>query len=186
MKTNGRPAIVLKPHEVLTYGPDQATTVRCRDCGKAKGLKRGTIVAHDVTERGYGAKEDRCDGGRQRVVINFTVEQWKERLEEGLTETRARRATTPLRKPRLAPKPAVSQMQPGTARLRRQLADHQADCLTCRRPRLWCEEATVLTRRINKLRQQPAPGISAAEMKKRRTKAQRATRPDTDQQHSAV
>lgn len=166
MKNNGRPTITLKPHQVLTYGPNTTTTVRCPGCGNAKSLKRSTIVNHPTTDHGYGAQDTPCDGAKQRVNIPFTPDKWREHLDEGVTEAGARRATsTALKKPKLTPRPAVSQMHSSTARLRQQLAEHKTTCLKCRRQRLWCETASRLENRIRHLHRNPAPAVTAAEMR---------------------
>lgn len=72
--------------------------------------KKPKVVPHDT---GLAGKDPavRCRLGSNRLVtIDVTARKWAERLEDGNSETVHRRSTTVLRKPKVAPAPAVSQI----------------------------------------------------------------------------
>lgn len=113
---NARPALALstlKPHQYDLH-PACASLV-CPDCETwvpITGLqtKKPKLVPHDTGRAGKDAAV-RCGLGSNRLItIDVTVRQWQEHLEEGGSETAARRRTTVRRKPRIAPAPAVSQI----------------------------------------------------------------------------
>ncbi|GAA1924068.1 hypothetical protein [Streptantibioticus ferralitis] len=110
-----RPALAvstLKPHQ-YDLRPSCASLV-CPDCKtwvpitgiKAKKQK---LVPHDT---GVARKDAavRCQGSNRLVSIDVAFEVWQKRLEDGGAETASRRPTTVLRKPKVAPAPAVSQI----------------------------------------------------------------------------
>jgi hypothetical protein len=113
---NARPALTLstlKPHQ-YDLRPACASLV-CPDCKTwvpITGLqtKKPKLVPHDTGRAGKDAAV-RCRPGSNRLVtVDITVKKWQERLEEGSSETGHRRPTTVLRKPKVAPAPAVSQI----------------------------------------------------------------------------
>lgn len=113
---NARPALVLstlKAHQ-FDLRPACASLV-CPDCKTwvpitGLGTKKPKVVPHD-TGRAGKAPAVRCRLGSNRLVtVNVTVKKWQERLEDGHAETGHRRSTTVLRKPKVAPAPAVSQI----------------------------------------------------------------------------
>ncbi|WP_257980899.1 hypothetical protein [Streptomyces sp. CB02959] len=67
------------------------------------------LVPHD-TGLAQKATAVRCQGSNRLVSIDVKVAEWQRRLEDGGAETASRRLTTVLRKPRVAPAPAVSQI----------------------------------------------------------------------------
>ncbi|WP_432003961.1 hypothetical protein [Streptomyces sioyaensis] len=113
---NGRPALVisptLKPHQ-YDLRPSCASLI-CPDCKTwvpITGIqaKKQKLVPHDTGRAGKDAAV-RCQGSNRLVNVNVTFEEWQERLEDGGAETASRRRTTVLRKPKVQPAPAVSQI----------------------------------------------------------------------------
>jgi hypothetical protein len=112
---NGRPALVistLKPHQ-YDLRPVCASLI-CPDCKTwvpITGIqaKKPKLVPHDTGLAGK-APAVRCQGSNRLITVDVTVRKWQERLEDGNTETVHRRPTTVLRKPKVAPAPAVSQI----------------------------------------------------------------------------
>lgn len=113
---NARPALALstlKPHQ-YDLRPACVSLI-CPDCKTwvpITGLqnKKPKLVPHDTGRAGEDAAV-RCRLGSNRLVaVDVTVKKWQERLEDGNSETVHRRPTTVLRKPKVAPAPAVSQI----------------------------------------------------------------------------
>ncbi|MDX3697331.1 hypothetical protein PV726_45430 [Streptomyces europaeiscabiei] len=113
---NGRPALVistLKPHQ-YDLRPACASLI-CPDCETwvpITGIqaKKPKLVPHDTGLAGK-APAVRCGLGSNRLVtVDVTARKWEERLTDGNSETIHRRPTTVLRKPKVAPAPAVSQI----------------------------------------------------------------------------
>ncbi|MFD5814758.1 hypothetical protein [Streptomyces sp. NPDC127038] len=113
---NGRPALslsTLKPHQV-DLRPACASLV-CPDCETwvpitGLGTKTPKVVPHDTGRAGKDAAV-RCRLGSNRLlIVDVTVKKWQERLEDGHAQTGHRRPTTVLRKPKVAPALAVSQI----------------------------------------------------------------------------
>ncbi|WP_217240103.1 hypothetical protein [Streptomyces sp. AC555_RSS877] len=113
---NARPALVistLKPHQ-YDLRPACASLI-CPDCATwvpITGLQtqKPKVVPHDTGRAGKDAAV-RCRLGSNRLVtVDMTVKKWQERLEDGNSETVHRRPTTVLRKPKVAPALAVSQI----------------------------------------------------------------------------
>ncbi|MFD5098929.1 hypothetical protein [Streptomyces albidochromogenes] len=112
---NGRPALVistLKPHQ---YDLRTAcASLICPDCKTWVPItcihaKKPKLVPHD-TGRAGKAPAIRCQGSNRLITVDVKVKKWQERLEDGNAETVHRRPTTVLRKPKVAPAPAVSQI----------------------------------------------------------------------------
>ncbi|MFJ2094683.1 hypothetical protein ACIOEW_36320 [Streptomyces sp. NPDC087901] len=103
----------LKPHQ-YDLRPTCASLI-CPDCNTwvpITGLqtKKPKVVPHDTGLAGT-APAVRCRLGSNRLVtIDVTVKKWQERLEDGNSETVHRRKTTVLRRPKVAPASAVSQI----------------------------------------------------------------------------
>lgn len=112
---NGRPALVistLKPHQ-YDLRPACASLI-CPDCKTwvpITGIqaKKQKLVPHDTGRAGKDAAV-RCQGSNRLVTVDVAFEEWQERLEDGGTETASRRPTNVLRKPKVQPAPAVSQI----------------------------------------------------------------------------
>ncbi|MFF0170737.1 hypothetical protein [Streptomyces prasinus] len=112
---NSRPALTLstlKPHQ-YDLRPACASLI-CPDCKTwvpITGIqaKRPKLVPHDTGRAGKDTAA-RCRGSNRLVTVNVTVKKWQEHLEDGHAETTHRRKTTVLRKPKVAPAPAVSQI----------------------------------------------------------------------------
>ncbi|MEJ8653627.1 hypothetical protein WKI65_37685 [Streptomyces sp. MS1.AVA.3] len=113
---NARPALVistLQPHQ-FDLRPACASLI-CPDCKTwvpITGLqtKQPKVVPHDTGRAGKDAAV-RCRLGSNRLVtVDATVKKWQERLEDGGAETASRRRTTVLRKPKVQPPLAVSQI----------------------------------------------------------------------------
>ncbi|MFE5842006.1 hypothetical protein ACFQ7N_10205 [Streptomyces niveus] len=121
---NTRPALALstlKPHQ-YDLRPACAS-LNCPDCETwvpITGIqtRKPRLVPHDTGRAGKDVAV-RCRLGSNRLVtLDVTVKNWQERLEDGNSETVHRRKTTVLRKPKVTPAPAVSQIaaqkQPAT------------------------------------------------------------------------
>ncbi|MFE8950074.1 hypothetical protein [Streptomyces sp. NPDC007856] len=67
------------------------------------------LVPHDTGRAGKDLAV-RCQGSNRLVTVDVAFEKWQERLEDGGAETASRRRTTVLRKPKVQPAPAVSQI----------------------------------------------------------------------------
>ncbi|MET8788191.1 hypothetical protein [Streptomyces sp. NPDC004589] len=112
---NGRPALVistLKPHQ-YDLRPACASLI-CPDCKTwvpITGIqaKKHKLVPHDTGRAGKDAAV-RCQGSNRLVSVDVAFEKWQERLKDGGAETASRRPTNVLRKPKVAPAPAVSQI----------------------------------------------------------------------------
>jgi hypothetical protein len=113
---NARPALALstlKPH-LYDLRPTCPSLV-CPDCKTWVPItgfqcKKPKLVPHDTGRAGKDPAA-RCRLGSNRLVIlDVAVKTWQERLEEGRSETIHRRPTTVLRKPKVAPAPAVTQI----------------------------------------------------------------------------
>ncbi|MFJ6774442.1 hypothetical protein ACIQOV_26400, partial [Kitasatospora sp. NPDC091257] len=86
--------------------PDEANTVVCPDCQtwqRIMGDKTRTIRDHYSTdlsgaELAAGQRDTRCPSARRIVEIDVLVARWARDIEEGSTETAARRPTTVLKK----------------------------------------------------------------------------------------
>lgn len=113
---NARPALAvstLKPHQ-YDLRPACASLI-CPDCKTwvpITGIqaKNPKLVPHDTGRAGKDAAV-RCRLGSNRLVtVDVTARKWEERLTEGHAETGHRRPTTVLRKPKVAPALAVSQI----------------------------------------------------------------------------
>ncbi|WP_369384092.1 hypothetical protein [Streptomyces sp. cg36] len=103
----------LKPHEVdLAYSTLVCPTCRTWVPISAPHSPRPKLVPHH-TEKAGSDDPVRCPGSHRLVSINLTVDQWFQRLEEGLSQTDGRRSPRVLRKPTLGPPPAVMQIVGG-------------------------------------------------------------------------
>ncbi|MER6441282.1 hypothetical protein ABT275_33595 [Streptomyces sp. NPDC001185] len=104
----------LKPHEVdLAYSTLVCPTCRTWVPISAAHSARPKLVPHH-TERAGSEDPVRCPGSHRIVSVDITVDQWFQRLEEGLTQTGGRRSTRVLRKPKAGSAPAVMQIVGGT------------------------------------------------------------------------
>ncbi|GAA2417844.1 hypothetical protein ACFPFX_04660 [Streptomyces mauvecolor] len=111
--TSGRPALAvstLRPHQ-YDLRPSCASLI-CPDCSTwvpITGIqhRQSKLVPHDT---GVARKDKaaRCQGSNRRISVDVKFENWQECLEDGVAETAYRRPTTVLRKPKVAPAPAVS------------------------------------------------------------------------------
>ncbi|MFF3967889.1 hypothetical protein ACFYZI_40835 [Streptomyces griseorubiginosus] len=124
----------LKPHEVdLAYSTLVCPTCRTWVPISAPHSERPKLVPHH-TERAGTEDPIRCPGSHRLVTINLTVDQWFQRLEEGLTQTNGRRSTRVIRKPKTDSAPAVMQIVVGTVddKTARKLDEaHVRGCSTC-------------------------------------------------------
>ncbi|MFJ4931639.1 hypothetical protein [Streptomyces sp. NPDC088736] len=104
----------LSPHEVdLAYSTLVCPTCRTWVPVSALHSTRPKLVPHH-TERAGSEDPVRCPGSHRIVSVDITVDQWFQRLEEGLTRTDGRRPTRVLRKPKTGSAPAVMQIVGGT------------------------------------------------------------------------
>ncbi|MCA1218478.1 hypothetical protein [Streptomyces sp. 8L] len=124
----------LKPHEVdLAYSTLVCPTCRTWVPINAPHSARPKLVPHH-TEKAGTEDPIRCPGSHRLVTVNLTVDQWFQRLEEGLTQTDGRRSARVVRKPKTATAPAVMQIVGGTIddKTARQLDEaHVRGCSTC-------------------------------------------------------
>ncbi|MEU4506823.1 hypothetical protein [Streptomyces sp. NPDC024089] len=124
----------LKPHEVdLAYSTLVCPTCRTWVPISTPHSSRPKLVPHHTARAGT---EDpvRCPGSHRLVTVNLTVDQWFQRLEEGLTQTNGRRSTRVIRKPKTGSAPAVMQIVRDTVddKTARRLDEaHVRGCSTC-------------------------------------------------------
>ncbi|MEU8892922.1 hypothetical protein [Streptomyces sp. NPDC048442] len=113
---SARPALALstlKPHQ-FDLRPACASLI-CPDCRTwvpITGLqtKKPKVVPHDTAPTSKTPAAPCRLGSNRLVTIDVTVRTWEERLEDGNSQTIHRRSTTVLRKPKITPAPAVSQI----------------------------------------------------------------------------
>ncbi|MFF3019717.1 hypothetical protein [Streptomyces sp. NPDC057939] len=124
----------LKPHEVdLAYSTLVCPTCRTWVPISTPHSSRPKLVPHH-TEKAGTDDPIRCPGSHRLVTVNLTVDQWFQRLEEGLTQTNGRRSTRVIRKPKTGSTPAVMQIVGGTVddKTARKLDEaHVRGCSTC-------------------------------------------------------
>ncbi|MFD5572744.1 hypothetical protein [Streptomyces cadmiisoli] len=124
----------LKPHEVdLAYSTLVCPTCRTWVPINAPHSERPKLVPHH-TEKAGTEDPIRCPGSHRLVTINLTVDQWFQRLEEGLTQTAGRRPTRVIRKPKTGSTPSVMQIVGGTVddKTARKLDEaHVRGCSVC-------------------------------------------------------
>ncbi|MER5886973.1 hypothetical protein ABT160_24380 [Streptomyces sp. NPDC001941] len=124
----------LKSHEVdLAYSTLVCPTCRTWVPISAPQSARSKLVPHH-TEKAGSEDPVRCPGSHRLVTIDLTVDQWFQRLEEGLTQTNGRRSTRVIRKPKTGSTPAVMQIVGGTVddKTARKLDEgHVRGCSTC-------------------------------------------------------
>ncbi|MFD3484945.1 hypothetical protein [Streptomyces sp. NPDC058665] len=124
----------LKPHEVdLAYSTLVCPTCRTWVPISTPHSARPKLVPHH-TEKAGTEDPIRCPGSHRLVTVNLTVDQWFQRLEEGLTQTDGRRSTRVIRKPKTGSTPAVMQIVGGTVddKTARKLDEaHVRGCSTC-------------------------------------------------------
>ncbi len=124
----------LKPHEVdLAYSALVCPTCRTWVPINEPHSSRPKLVPHH-TEKAGTDDPIRCPGSHRLVTVNLTVDQWFQRLEEGLTQTNGRRSTRVIRKPKAGSAPAVMQIVGGTVddKTARKLDEaHVRGCSTC-------------------------------------------------------
>ncbi|MGW5679027.1 hypothetical protein ACWEV4_28785 [Streptomyces sp. NPDC003860] len=124
----------LKPHEVdLAYSTLVCPTCRTWVPISTPHSPRPKLVPHH-TEKAGSEDPVRCPGSHRLVSVNITVDQWFQRLEEGLTQTDGRRSRRVLRKPKTGSAPAVMQIVGGTMddKTARKLDEaHVRGCSTC-------------------------------------------------------
>ncbi|MFF2123483.1 hypothetical protein ACFVXH_39765 [Kitasatospora sp. NPDC058184] len=97
----------LRPH-LYNIRPGEVTTVVCPDCRtwqRIMGIEGGTRTIRDHystdlsgAELEAGQRDTRCPSARRIVEIDVLLARWARDIEEGSTETAARRPTTVLRK----------------------------------------------------------------------------------------
>lgn len=157
---NARPALALstlRPHQ-YDLRPACVSLI-CPDCKTwvpITGIqtKKPKLVPHDTGRAGKDAAV-RCRLGSNRLVtVDVTVKKWQEHLEDGHAETGHRRPTTVLRKPKVAPAPAVSQIA-----ARKQVAEEQPGDgrpLWLLREMKWASTAPAVREADNRRAQLPA------------------------------
>ncbi|MEU5403618.1 hypothetical protein ABZ348_30505 [Streptomyces sp. NPDC005963] len=113
---NARPALVISTLKTHQYDLRPAcASLICPDCRTwvpITGIqtKKPKLVPHDTGRAGKDVAA-RCRLGSNRLItVDVTVKKWQEHLEDGNSQTVHRRKTTVLRKPKVAPAPAVSQI----------------------------------------------------------------------------
>ncbi|WP_432158768.1 hypothetical protein [Streptomyces sp. bgisy153] len=162
MRHNGRAPIkasAMRP-EHLSLRENEPRMAVCPDCLRWRRLTRSMITPHrdgvavpkTGERRCFGDKPvggRRCPGSAQRIDIDITPEQWRERLLAVESTAAGRRTARPIRKPRPQAAPAPVQMPAATRPLREQLAEHlQSECPRCRAGR--CARVIELRQRIRR------------------------------------
>ncbi|MFD5398585.1 hypothetical protein ACFWJW_30790 [Streptomyces sp. NPDC127097] len=115
-RTSNCPAIKLSqlpPSHIDLRDPLKAVLV-CEDCGTwcpINGMqsKVQKLVPHH-TGKADVATAIHCRGSNRRVEFDMTIPEWRQALTDAIKETAVRRPTHVLRKPKVAPTPAVSQI----------------------------------------------------------------------------
>ncbi|GGO98635.1 hypothetical protein [Wenjunlia tyrosinilytica] len=115
-RVSNRPAIKLSqllPSHIDLREPVKAVLV-CEDCGTwcpITGMQSRVqkLVPHH-TGKADEVDANRCRGSNRRVEFDMTIPEWRQALADADKETSSRRPTTVLRKPKVAPAPAVSQI----------------------------------------------------------------------------
>ncbi|MGW1171670.1 hypothetical protein [Streptomyces sp. NPDC002550] len=165
MRHNGRAPIkasTMRP-EHLSLRESEPRMAVCPDCQTWRRLTRSMITPHrdgvavpKTDERRYFGDKPaggrRCPGSAQRIDIDMTPEQWRERLFAVESTAAGRRTARPIRKSRPQAAPAPVQMPAATRPLREQLAEHlQSECPRCRAGR--CARVIELRQRIRRTAQ---------------------------------
>ncbi|WP_327749853.1 hypothetical protein [Streptomyces europaeiscabiei] len=107
------PAIVvskLLPIDIdLLPGTESLVCPHCRTWCPITGHDGNNpkLVPHH-TGRAGTAEPRRCIGSNRRVKLDLTIAEWRELLADAITETSSRRPTNVLRKPKVAPTPAIA------------------------------------------------------------------------------
>lgn len=115
-RTSSRPALKLSqlpPSNIDLRDPLKAVLV-CEDCKTwcpITGMqgKVQKLVPHHAG-RADVAAAIRCRGSNRRVEWDITIPEWHQALADAIKVTAVRRPTNVLRKPKVAPVPAVSQI----------------------------------------------------------------------------
>ncbi|MEU3564156.1 hypothetical protein [Kitasatospora sp. NPDC006786] len=112
----------LRPH-LYNLRPDEVATMVCPDCRtwqRIMGIEGGTRTIRDHystdlsgAELAAGQRDARCPSARRIVEIDVLLARWARDIEEGTTETAARRPTTVLRKVKTPVAPAVLHIAQG-------------------------------------------------------------------------
>ncbi|MFF4534239.1 hypothetical protein ACFY1P_33830 [Streptomyces sp. NPDC001407] len=115
-RASSRPALKLSqlpPSHIDLRQPLKAVLV-CKDCGTwcpITGMqsKVQKLVPHHTGKAGVAAAIH-CRGSNRRIEWDMTITEWRQALADADKETSSRRPTNVLRKPKVAPAPAVSQI----------------------------------------------------------------------------
>lgn len=156
MRHNGRPALRASRLNAnqFTLHPGERITIECPDCRTWRPVDRGMVRPHRLTDHGREAerkdkrgrgRDERCQGSAQRFVVDITVAQWVERVQEANREAGGRRSNKVIRKPKVGAAAPVSRIgsiakaQPKRAdlrlvtveRARAAAAGHRMGCTVC-------------------------------------------------------
>lgn len=163
---SARPAIVVSelPVQLVDLRPDFVSLV-CPDCETwcpVAGAQSRTpkLVAHHSGPADE-AEALRCPSSNRRVDLDLAVAQWAKRLTDGIADTKSRRSTRVMRKPKTRVIPAVLQIiEPildakGALKLYRK---HCKVCATCRQTgHIRCVDGVRLAHLyVHKQRTEPA------------------------------
>ncbi|WP_445520971.1 hypothetical protein [Streptomyces sp. NEAU-174] len=115
-RVSNRPALKLSqllPSHIDLREPLNAVLV-CEDCrtwcpitGMQSRVQK--LVPHHTGKVGEAAAIH-CRGSNRRIEFDMTIPEWRQALADADKETSSRRPTNVLRKPKVAPAPAVSQI----------------------------------------------------------------------------
>lgn len=150
-RVSHRPAIVVSkmlPNLVdLLPGTESLVCPDCETWCPITGHDSLTpkLVPHH-TSRATTAEARRCGGSNRLVMLDLTIAEWRHLLADAIKETSSRRATNVLRKPKIAPAPAIMQIvpvPPGPESARTTYRSHVKACPACT-GRIRCPEGRHL------------------------------------------
>lgn len=110
MRHNGKPVILASklPPSLISVSERSCALVVCSECGKWKSIKRGMVTAHrgphvpgaDAWPAEFRPSPPRCPGSGQRVRVDLSAEEWRQRLADASREAGRRRATRVIPRPK--------------------------------------------------------------------------------------
>ncbi|TMQ95974.1 hypothetical protein ETD83_21840 [Actinomadura soli] len=120
MRHNGQPVILASslPPNLISLSERSCALVACPTCGAWKSIKRGMVTAHrgphvpgaDAWPAEFRPSPPRCPGSGQRVRVDLSVDQWRQRLADTCREAGRRRPTRVIPRPKPPVARAVVQL----------------------------------------------------------------------------
>ncbi|MFH9439512.1 hypothetical protein [Streptomyces rochei] len=171
MRHNGRDPIkasTMRP-EHLNLRDGEPLLAVCPDCDTWRSITRSMIKPHRASNdaptngerRYYGdkpARNPRCPGSAQRILIDISAEEWEEKLRAAESTASSRRSARQHHKPIPAPATQVHRLasMPGPSakvlaartRARDAVNQHRSECMVCRTGRARCSVGRELEIRM--------------------------------------